>query len=62
MAGARNSQEAVQQLIQTDPRFQQVMNAVKQSGGDAKSLFYAMAQQKGIDPNAVLSQAKSMLG
>ena len=38
------------------------MAMVNQNGGDAKTLFYKMAQQKGVDPNTVLSQVKSMLG
>ena len=62
MAGAAsNPQAAVQQMMQNDPRIGQVMNFINQNGGDARALFYRMAQQKGIDPNVILNQAKTMM-
>ena len=53
----RNSQDpnaAMQQLIQQNPNFQNVMNYIQANGGDAKTAFYNMAAQKGIDPNSIL--------
>lgn len=41
---------------------QQVMQIVNQYGGDPKKAFYAMAEQKGVDPNAILQQAQAMMG
>ena len=57
----RNSPDpetAMQNLIATNPQLQQIMNYINQNGGDAKSAFYNMAAQKGIDPNTILSQLK----
>lgn len=33
---------------------------LKQSGGNAKTAFYSLAQKKGVDPNLILNQIKSM--
>lgn len=35
-------------------------NALTQSNGDAKAAFYSLAQQKGVDPDAVLKSINSM--
>lgn len=37
------------------------MDMVNQNGGDAKTLFYRMAQQKGVDPNTIINQVNSMI-
>lgn len=58
--GSQNPQAAINQLSQSDPRLQQVMQVVNQNGGDAKTAFYNMAKQKGIDPNTVISQLRNM--
>lgn len=55
---AQNPNVLIQSLIQTNPQMKQVMDIVNQYGGDAKQAFYAMAQQKGIDPETILSQLK----
>ena len=47
-------------MLQNDPRTQQVMDYVNKNGGNAQQLFYQMAQQKGIDPNVIINQIKSM--
>ena len=59
--GMRNPQGTVQQMMQNDPRIQQVLNYINQNGGDAKALFYSMAQQKCVDPNVIINQVKSMI-
>ena len=48
----------MQTLLSNDPRFTEVMNYINQNGGDAKSAFYNMAAQKGVDPNSILNQLK----
>ncbi len=35
-------------------------NAMRQSGGDARAAFYALAKQKGIDGDQFLNQIRSM--
>ena len=45
--------------IQNDP-VSVAETMMQQNGGDAKAAFYALAKQKGVDPNAVLDQINSM--
>ena len=49
-----NPQEAMNQIIASNPQFQNVMNYIAQNGGDAKTAFYNMAAQKNVDPNTIL--------
>ena len=56
--GAQNQNAMMQQMAQNNPQLQQTLNFINQNGGDAKQLFYSMAQQKGVDPNTILSQLK----
>lgn len=53
---AQNPNAMIQSLMQTNPQVKQVMDVVNQYGGNAKQAFYAMAQQKGIDPNTIINQ------
>lgn len=36
------------------PEMKNIMGLVNQNGGNAKNLFYQLAQQKGINPNDIL--------
>ena len=56
-----NPQAAIGQMAQNNPQMQQVMQFVQQNGGDAKSAFYALARQKGVDPEAIIQQARNMM-
>ena len=49
------------QLAQTDPRVKEVMDVVNQNGGDPKTTFYNVARQRGVDPNTVLQQLRTLL-
>ena len=51
---------AINQITANDPRMGQVMNYINNNGGDAKAAFYNLAKQKGVDPNEVLSQLRSI--
>lgn len=51
---------AVQQMSNNNPQMQQVMQVIQQNGGDARAAFYNMAQQRGVDPNAILNQLRNM--
>lgn len=55
---AQNPNMMFQSLMQTNPQIKQAMEIVNQNGGNAKQAFYSMAQQKGVDPNIILSQLK----
>ena len=55
MRGAANPNALVQGLLQNTPQYRQAMDLVRQNGGDAKTAFYNLAQQKGIEPNEILN-------
>ena len=46
------------QALMQNPQMQQVMQLVQQSGGDPKTAFYKLAEQKGVDPQSVLDALK----
>lgn len=56
---AGNPQMMLNQMMSQNPQIKQVMDYIQQNGGDAKSAFYKMAQEKGVDPNEILSQLNS---
>ena len=53
---AANPQEMAEQILFNNPNFKEVVNYINQNGGDAKTAFYNLAAQKGVDPNNILSQ------
>ena len=50
-----NPQTLLNNLLMQNP---QVTGLINQYGGDPKTAFYALAQQKGIDPNTILNMLK----
>ena len=55
---ARNPQTMLNQLMQNNPQYRQVTELINQNGGDPRRAFYALAQQKGIDPNEILDMLR----
>ena len=53
--GAQNPTAMLQSMIYQNPQLREVVEFVNQNGGDARSAFYAMAKQKGVDPEQILS-------
>ena len=53
-----NPRLMLNQLMQTNPRMQQVMEIIQQYGGDANKAFYDIAQKNGIDPQEILDLLK----
>ena len=51
---ANNPQAFIQQMMANNPQATNAMNLIQQYGGDAKAAFYALAKQKGIDPEEFL--------
>lgn len=47
-----------QELIQTMPGYQSAIVYINQNGGNAKTAFYNLAAQKGINPNDILGKMK----
>lgn len=42
-------------MLQNMPQYQQAMQLIQQSGGNAQAAFYKLAQQRGVDPNTILN-------
>ena len=55
---AGNPQMMLNQIMQTNPQLGQVMDIIKQYGGDANKAFYDIAQKNGIDPQEILNLLK----
>ena len=55
---ARNPQVMLNQIMQSNPQYRQVMDLVNQNGGDPKRAFYQLAQQKGVNPDEILNMLK----
>ena len=53
-----NPQAMLNQLSQNNPQLQQVMATIQQYGNDPQKAFYALAQQRGIDPQSILETLK----
>ena len=52
---AGNPQAMLNQVLQSNP---QIYQLIQQNGGDAKSAFYAMAKQLGVDGDEVIGMLK----
>ena len=63
-AGMSRIQQAVQlakgnpMALMNGPQYQQAMQLIQQSGGDARAAFYNLARQKGIDPDQLLAMLR----
>lgn len=42
-------------MMANDPRMKEVQSIIDANGGDAKTAFYNLAKQKGVDPNSILN-------
>ena len=57
-----NPMSALQQLAGNDNQMGQVNSAIQQyGGGNPETAFYALARQRGADPQSVLSQAQEIV-
>ena len=55
---AQNPQEMLNSLMSKNPQIRSAMDYVNANGGDAKTAFYNMAKEKGVDPNSILNQLR----
>ena len=53
-----NPQALLMQMMQNNPNVKQAMEIAQQYGGDAEKAFYALAEQKGINPQEILDLLK----
>lgn len=58
MAQAIQTGNPINMLSQADPRMKQVLDYINSNGGDPENAFYALAKQKGADPQEYLKQAE----
>lgn len=55
---ANNPSAMLEQLMQNNPQYNQALQLIQQSGGDAKKAFYDLAQKNGIDPAEIINALK----
>ena len=55
---AGNPQAMLMNMAQNNPNIKQAMDFINQSGGDPQKAFYALAEQKGVNPEDILSQLR----
>lgn len=53
-----NPTAMMQQMMMTNPNYKQVMEYVNKNGGDPKKAFFQMAQEKGVNPESILSMLR----
>lgn len=46
------------EILQSMPQYRQATEYVNQHGGDARTAFYNLAAQKGINPNEILNKIR----
>ena len=51
---ASNPQALLKGMIERNPQLKNVMDYVQSHGGDPEKAFYAMAKEKGINPDEVI--------
>ena len=52
---AQNPMAALQQMAGQNPQLQQALQLVQQSGGDPQAALNKLCQERGIDPQQILS-------
>ena len=58
LKGSKNPNAMMEYLMAANPEFKEVMNLVRQNGGSPKDAFYALAKQKGVDPDEIIAMLK----
>lgn len=59
MRGMSNPAQMLSTMAQNNPQMQEVINIVNNSGKSPKEICYQMAQQRGIDPEQLVSAIMS---
>jgi len=54
-----NPQMMLNQMMGQNPQLKQVMDYVNANGGDAQSLFYKLAEERGVNPDEFIQQLMS---
>ena len=59
LKGSENPNDVLLKMSSNNPQIKQVMDLIAKSGNDPKKTFYDMCNQKGIDPNEIISMLNS---
>lgn len=54
-----NPNAALANLINQNPNLRNIIMLAKSNGSDLQQVFYALAQQKGVNPNDVINALRS---
>ena len=54
MSQSNNPMQLMQIMAQSNPQLQNILNLVQTSQKSPKTLFFEMAQQKGVNPQQIL--------
>ena len=55
---ANNPMAMMQALADKNPQIKQTMNMIQQAGGNPRDAFYALAKEKGVNPDDILNALK----
>ena len=58
LRSAGNPQMMLNQMMSQNPQIKEVMDYVRQNGGDAKAAFYKLADEQGVNPDEILGMLK----
>ena len=58
LKASSNPNAMMQQMLMANPNYKQVMEYVNKNGGDPRKAFFQMAQEKGVNPDSILSMLK----
>ena len=58
VSGAQDPQAMLSRMMAGNPQMKQAMDIISASGGDARKAFYALAEEKGVDPQQILDMMK----
>lgn len=58
VSSSSNPQQMIMNLATQNNQLASILNEVRQSGGDAKSLFFQKARGMGVEPNSIISQLR----
>ena len=61
MAQAIQSGNPLQTIGQNNPQMKQVMDYINSCGGNPEQAFYQLAKERGVDPQQILDQVKSIM-
>ena len=57
----QNPQRSLKEMMQDNDQVRKVQQFIQSNGGDPKTVFYALAQQQGVNPEEILSQVRNMM-